>query len=145
MGFREHVADLLTGIDVPFRHVFFPHRLFPLRFQPLSFPYTFHDRKRKRTLHPLIDQIDHNIISGTDRCGNRCLSGFDQLLRIAQPHIGSVRQSGNPDQIRERLRICLLHHLDNEIRSELRDSKTSKRASADVFRFDPERARVVEQ
>ena len=48
-----------------------------------------------------IDQIRHNIVSGTDRCGNRCRPFLDQRLCIAQPHVRTVRQSCDSYQVRK--------------------------------------------
>ena len=62
---------------------------------------------------------------------------LDQCLRIAEPYVGSVRQTRDTDQVRERLRLRVQKHLDNEIGTELRHAKTPQRASADVLRVMP--------
>ena len=93
----------------------------------------------------MIDQIDHDIVSGTDRSGNRCLSRFDQNLCISKPHIRSVGQTGNTDQIRKRLRIGILYHLDYEICTEFRDSKASQITAVNILRFDSQCTGIVKQ
>ena len=56
-----------------------------------------------------------------------------------------MRQTRDTDQVRERLRLRVQKHLDNEIGTELRHAKTSKRAAADVLRLDAERLGALEQ
>ncbi len=41
-----------------------------------------------------IDQVDHDIITGTDGRGNGRFSFLDQCLCITQPHIRTMGQSG---------------------------------------------------
>ena len=54
------------------------------------------------TLQSLIDQVDHDIITGTDGRGNRRLSLLDQCLCIPQPYVRTMGQTGDTDQIRKR-------------------------------------------
>ena len=143
MRLREHVTDLLTGPDIPVRYILRFHRLFPLRFQSFTFTHTLHDRKGKCTFHSLVDQIDHDIVTGTDCRRNGCFSGFYKFLCISKPYIRSMGQTGNSDQIGQCLWLCVLHHLDNEVRTELRDSKTSKLTPINVFRFDSKDFRTM--
>ena len=56
-----------------------------------------------------------------------------------------MRQTGDTDQIGERLRLRVQKHLNNEIGTELRHAKTSKRAATDVLRLDAERLGALEQ
>jgi len=99
MGFREHVFDLLAGPDVPVRYSGFLHGLLKLRSQSLPFSHLLHNSKGKLAVHPFINQIGHNIITGTDGRRDRRFPLQNKSLGIIQPHIGSVRQSGNPDQV----------------------------------------------
>ena len=99
MSFREHVADLLARPDIPVRHALSCHGLFPLWLQAFSLTHALHDRKRQRTFHAFVDQIDHDIIPGTDGSRDRCFPCFYKFLRISQPHVGSVGQTGNTDKI----------------------------------------------
>ena len=105
MGLRKHVLDLLTGPDVPVRHIVGFHLLFPLRFQSLTFTDALHDGEGKLTLQSLIDQVDHDIITGTDGRGNGRFSFLYQCLCITQPHIRTMGQTGDTDQIRKRLAV----------------------------------------
>jgi len=58
------------------------HLLFPLGLQSLTLTDRLHDRKRKTFLKPLLDQIDHDIITRTDRRLNRCLPLLDKRLGV---------------------------------------------------------------
>ena len=145
MRLREHVTDLLAGPDIPVRHALGGHGLFPFRLQAFSLTDALHDRKRQGALHPFVDQVDHDIITGTDRRGNGGLARLHQFLGVAQPHVGPVGQTGDPDQVREGLWLCILHHLDNEVRPELRDAETPQFTAADVLRLDPQHIRPVEE
>ena len=44
-------------------------------------------------LQPLVDQIDHNIVSSTDTGGNGRCPGFDQILGISQPYVRTMGKS----------------------------------------------------
>ena len=142
MGFREHVFDPLTGPDIPFRHVMLQHiffKLWPLFTFPFcdgSFTHTFHDCKGFFTFNTFVDQISHDIITGTDCRGNGCLSFFNQGLCIVQPHICSMRQTWNTDQVRKRLWLGINYHLDNKICTKLRYTQTSELAASNILRFD---------
>ena len=54
-------------------------------------------------------------------------------------------QTGDPDQVRERLWLRVLNHLNNEICTELRDSETPEPAPVDILRLDSQHFRPVEQ
>ena len=145
MRLREHVADLLTRPDIPVRHILGFHRFFPFRLQPFSLSHALHDRKGKGTLHPFVDQVDHDIISCTDRGRNSRLTGLYQLLRVAEPHVRPVGQSGDTDQVRKSLGLCIFHHLDNKVCPELRDAKAAQLTAVDILRLDPQYVRAVEE
>ena len=85
-----------------------------------------------------MDQIDHDIVTGTDRGGDGRLSFLDQHLGVSQPHVGSMGQSGDTNQIGEIFRFRIDQHLHGEIRTELRHAQTAQFTSADILRFDPQ-------
>ena len=43
-------------------------------------------------------------------------------------------QTGDTDQVRQRLGFCIFYHLDNEVRSKLRDPQTAQLTSVDILR-----------
>ena len=51
MSSREHVLDLLTGLDIPLRHIVFPHEIFLFFRQPFPFTDFFHDGERVLVRH----------------------------------------------------------------------------------------------
>ena len=109
-----------------------PILTFPLGHSPFS--DSLHNGKGLLRIHPLVNQIGHNIVTGTDCRGNRGLSRANQFLGIVKPHIRSMGKSGNPNQIRQGLRLGIHHHLNNKIRSKFRYPKASHRTSSDILR-----------
>ena len=99
MSFREHVLDQLTGPDIPVRYVVFFHGHDPLITETFSLTDTLHDRKCQTTLYPFTDEVDHDVISGTDGRGNGCFSLLDQHLGIAKPYVRTMGKSCNTDQV----------------------------------------------
>ena len=136
MCLREHIFNLFTGPDIPFRNIVFTHGSFPLFAQTFSFTYSFHDRKGKAAFYPHADEIDHNIISCTDCSRNRCFSFFDQCLCISQPYVCTMRQSGNTYQVRKIFRFRINKHLHGKICTKLRYTQTSELAASNILRFD---------
>ena len=110
------------------------HLFFPLRFQAFSFSHALHDRERLLTVQPFSDQVGHDIVSRTDCRGNGRLALFNQCLCISKPYVRSVGQTGNTDQIRKALRFSIHKHLDNEIRSKLRNPEGAERTAAKLLR-----------
>ena len=145
MRLREHVLDLLTGPDIPVRNPVLRHLLFPLRLQSLALTDRLHDRKRKTFLKSLLDQIDHDIITRTDRSLNRCLALLDERLGIPQPYIRTMGQTRDTHKVRKILRLRVNQHLHREIRTELRNPERTKLTPADILRLDPQRIRALEQ
>ena len=108
----------------------------PLVTKALSLTDAFHNGKRKTTLHTLADEIDHNVISGTDCSGNGCLSFLDQGLGISQPHVCTVGKSGNTYQVGKIFRLGIHKHLHGEISTKLRNSQAAKLAAANILRLN---------
>ena len=144
MRLREHVLDLLAGPYIPFRHSVIEHFLFPfgpvlaLALRNRSFSDIFHDRKGKRTFKTHIDKVCHDIISRAYGSRYRGFAFFNDSLCIAEPDIGSVRQTRYPDKIGKRRRFRIKKHLYYEVGTELRYAETPKLASAYILRFDTE-------
>ena len=145
VGFRKHVFDLLAGFDVPFRHIMLSHLLLPLGSQAFPFPDLLHDHERHLRVKSLADQVNHDVVTAADGGRDRAGPAHNQVLGVAQPDVGSVRKTGDPDQVRQVLRFCVDQHLDRKFRSELRDSQGSQRTAADILRFYAEGIRVLEQ
>ena len=101
MGFREHILDLLTRADIPVRHPVFLHLFFPFRLQSFTFPDALHNGEGHSRFQTFIDQIDHNIVTGTDTGGNGSGSRFDQVLGVPQPYICTMGKSCDTDQVGE--------------------------------------------
>ena len=83
------------------------HLLFPVGLQSLTLTDRLHDRKRKTLLKPLLDQIDHDIITRTDRSLDRRLSFLNECLGISQPYIRTMGKAGDTHKVRKVLRLCI--------------------------------------
>ena len=126
--FREHVLDFKAGINVPLRHIVFLHRLdmfFGQQLMRLTLSHDFHDFKGHGRVQTMINQIEHDTVSGTDNLTDGAGSALNQVLRVAKPYIGSVRQTGNLQQIRKVFRLTVKQHLANKRGSHLRNCKRS--------------------
>ncbi|SIF58059.1 Uncharacterised protein [Mycobacteroides abscessus subsp. abscessus] len=93
MCFREHIFYLFAGINIPFRHFIFSHFFFHIIRESLSFTDRLHDLKGEGRLQPLIDQIDHNVITAAYYFTQSTDAVMDKLLCIAEPYIRPVRQA----------------------------------------------------
>ena len=150
MSLREHVFNLLTGVDVPVRHIVLLHLFLP--FRPfldlargdLAFSDTLHDREGKRRVQSLRDQIAHDIVTAAYARKKRTVTVFDMRLRISEVDIRAVGKTGNLDKLGHGRGLCLLQHADDELRSELRNSECARGHASDVFRPDSEGLRTLE-
>ncbi len=67
MGFGEHVLDLPTGLDVPFRDYCFPSwlgcshcALLPEVLEPHAFPHALHNGKGHLRLETRVHEVNHD-------------------------------------------------------------------------------------
>ena len=110
--------------------------------RPFPFTDTLHDGKRKSTLHTLADQIDHNIISGTDGSRKwlpflpRSVSGHFPATRLYR---GKVRQYVPRSE--KYFGLVSHEHLHGEISTKLRNSQAAKLAAANILRLDVQEPR----
>ena len=151
MCLREHVFNLFAGPDIPIRHVMLSHILLKVR-PLLTFPFcnrsftdTFHDRKGFLTVHPIINEIRHNIITRTD-CGRQCtVTSCNVILRSIKPHIRTMWQTGNTHKVREVFRFRITKHLHNKFRTKLRHTKASQIQSHQIIRRNTKCRCIVKQ
>ena len=68
-----------------------------------------------------MEQIGHNTVTAADHIRNGTHTVFDQLLGVAQPHIRTVRQAGNLQQIGKSFWLCLHEHSQHKGGAHLRD------------------------
>ena len=65
MGAREHIFNLIAGIDIPVRNIVLFHRRNLLIVEVfLSLTDDFHDFERGFILNALQNQIVHDVVSG---------------------------------------------------------------------------------
>ena len=115
---------LFPGVAGPFCH--------------FSLSYSFHDIKGHGRIQPHLDKIQHNVVSGTDGRLYGALSLFYERLRVAQPYVGTMCQTGDTHQVGYILGLGVQKHADGEIRAEFGDAKSAQRCPSDIFRSDPQ-------
>ena len=137
MGLGEHILYLLAGVDVPVGHVLLLHGGDPVILQALALPDALHDGEGQAGLHPHLDQVDHDIVTGTDGRGNGGRAAHDQILGVAQPHVRAVGKPRNAHQVREGLGLGIDYHLHGEVGAELRNPQDSQLCAPDLVRGHP--------
>ena len=118
VGAREHVLDLAAGIDVPVRHVVLYHELLLLLRHAFALTDLLHDGERVTVFETLLAKVVHYVVTGGDglaHCGDAV---YNQILRVAQPYVRAVGQSGNTDEFLNSRRVYVVEHLADERRSE---------------------------
>ena len=149
MGLGEHVLDGVAGPDIPVRHPVGPHHfavfLVLWILGEFSLSHQLHDLEGIPGLQPLGDEVDHDVVTGTDGGLNGTFSLVDQLLGVAHPHVGAMGQSRDPHQVGNIFWLCVQQHLDGEVGAELRDTQGAALGSPDVLRGEPQGLRVLEQ
>ena len=136
MGLREHVLDLLAGIDVPLRNTVIEHVLAPLVLQALVLSGELHDGEGLTRVHALMHEVDHDIISTADRLLQGGCAVLDEVLRVVEVDVRTVAEARDTYEVREVLRLRILNHLHREGGTELRDPETAELDAVDVFRSD---------
>ena len=114
MCLGEHIHDLLAGTDIPFRHIILPHQLFPafpfiaFAFGDLTFTHILHDVESVFVGNAPIDERRHDRVTAADNGVKVTYALLDQILCIACPYVGTVRQTHELDEIVKprRLRLC---------------------------------------
>ena len=123
MAAREHVLDLVAAVDGPLGHVVLAHGLLPFGFEPAALAHAFHDVEAHLLLHALGDQEVHDVVAGTEALSQLGRAGIDDVLRVAQPHVRSVRETGDADEFLHGGGPRLHEHATHEARAELRDAQ----------------------
>ena len=103
MGLGEHILDLAAALDIPVRHLMLPHGFLPARLEAalghLALTHGLHDIKGHLGLQPLAQQVQHDAVTAADDLCNGAGAAADQLVRVARPHVRTVGQTGDLDQL----------------------------------------------
>ena len=153
MCLGEHVFNLFTGLDIPVRYLMGFHVLLP--FRPLlrldlalchrSLAHRLHDFEGFLRLHALVDQVGHDVVTGTHTGGNGGNAIPDQILGVAQPYVRTMGKSRDSDQIRKGFGLSFDDHAHGKIRTKLRDTQTAKLCTTYLLRCDAQSFRILEQ
>ena len=128
MGFREQIGNLFAGADVPVGYAMLLHLVLGPFWKPPALSDRLHDLEGPLFLHAAGDEIEHDIVPAADGLANGSSAGQDQVPGVAQPHIGAVRETGQPHQNVEFGGLGLLQHAPDEGGAELRNGGGSGRA-----------------
>ena len=135
VGLREHVFDLLAGINVPVRDLDLAHGLLVLGLQAFALSYALHDLEGVEGLHASPLQIEHDVISGADDIAERELQVGDEGLGVVEPDVGAMGKTGYPNEILDVFRLGVHEHAADEVRAEFRNAQRS-RVAVDVLGLD---------
>ena len=121
VGLGEQVGDLFTGANVPLGHPVLPHLILrPLGKAP-ALPHRLHDLEGALGVHTLGDQKQHDIVPAADGLADLGGAGGDEVLGVAQPHVGTVGEAGQPHQDIKLIGLGVLQHAPDKAGAELRD------------------------
>ena len=90
---REHVLDLETAFDVPFRNIVIAEHLYSLRskgLRSLTLSGILHDLECLFRFNAIVKQISHDTVSCTDNVRNGTCAGIDKILGISEPYVSTV-------------------------------------------------------
>ena len=141
MRLGEHVLDLHAGVDVPLRHVVLTHGFEMLLGEQLggvALTDDLHDLERHTLVEPLVHEVGHDRVTGSDYVRNGAGAVVDELLRVAQPYVRAVRQTGDLQQVGEGLGLGFDQHALNEAGAAFGDGEGAN-LGVDVLRLDAER------
>ena len=122
VGLGEQILDLLAGANVPIRHAGGHHFLLRTGRQTPALTDGLHDLEGPLVRHTAGDEVEHNIVTGTDGLVHRGGLGVDEVLGVAQPHIGTVGIATDPHQEVELLRQGIQQNATGEAGIEFRNT-----------------------
>ena len=139
MSLREHIFNLIAGINIPLFNAYRLHCLLIRRKLLRRFTLTgiFHNLKAillfKRwfltrfsfILFSLMEKIGHNIITASYNLGNRARTVLNKLLSITEPNVCAVGKTRNLQKVGKCFRLSLKKHTDNKRRTHFRNCKST--------------------
>ena len=140
----EHVLNLLAAVNEPRGHVMLDHGLFHFRLQALALTHGLHRGEGQLRLHALVDQVIHNIVTAAHAFVQLGCTGADNVLRVAQPHVRTVAQTGNAYQLLHGRGLGIVQHTAHEGRAEFRNAEGAC-AAIDLLGGHAQRLRGMEQ
>ena len=127
VSLREEVGDLAAGLDVPIGHAPVAHLLFGVAGKlpallDLALTHGLHRLECEGRLDADGDKVEHDIVTAADGLVDVCDAVYDEVMDVARPHVGAVREAGKPDERIELLGLGVDKHLAGERRAEFRDA-----------------------
>ena len=143
---REEILHLFAGLDIPVRNLRLLHRLEHRGLQALlrrlALTHVLHRLEGQARVYAFGNQMRHDVVTRRNRFGNR-LALLDEILRIVQPYVRTVRIAGYTHNLAEALRLYVADHLAHELRAALRNAEGADLA-ANLLRRYTERRGVLE-
>ena len=142
----EEIGDLARRFDPPVRHAHVAHLLLGVAGEiaallDLALTHGLHRLEGQRGLHPLLDQIDHDVVAAADGLVDIGHAVYDQIMDVARPHVGAVGKAGEPHQRIKGAGLGIDEHLAGEGRSELRHADRAGLADDRVVVGKPQHLR----
>lgn len=143
VGAREEVFDFLARFDEPLGDAALAENLDDFRGDALALADFFHRLERKQRVDAVVDEVHHDVVARGNRVLDRALTAADEVLRVAEPDVGAVRESRNAHEVRENVRLRVVNHLTRKRRAKLRNAEGAARR-AEFFGRDAEGPRGIE-
>ena len=126
MGFREHILNFHTRINIPFGNIVFTHSLevfFRKKFCCVTFTDNLHYFKCHARFKTFVHKISHNRVTSTDYFRNCTGSVMNKFLSVYEPYIGTVRKTCNLQKVGKGFGLCLNEHSSYESRTAFRKAE----------------------
>lgn len=92
VGAREEIFYLLTRLDEPFGDAALAEDFDDLRRDAPALADFFHRFEGKQRVDAVVDEVHHDVIARGDGVLDGALAAPYQVLRIAEPDVGAVRE-----------------------------------------------------
>lgn len=92
VGAREQIFDFLARLDEPLGDAALPENLDDFGGDALALADFFHRLEGKQRVDAVVDEVHHDVIARGDGVLDGALAAPYQVLRIAEPDVGAVRE-----------------------------------------------------
>src|SRR5699024_1942482 len=114
VGLGEEILNFLARFYVPRRNARLDHFVLGALGKSPSLSHRLHDLEGALLGHAAGDEIEHNIVAAADGLGDRGRTGGDEILGVAQPHVGAVGEAGKTHQDVKLIRLGVQEHAPDE-------------------------------
>ena len=143
MGAREEVLDLLARLDEPLGDAALTQDLDDVVGDALALADFLHRLEGEQGVDAVVDEVHHDVVARGDGVLDGALAAPYEVLGVAEPDVGAVREAGDAHEVREYVGLRVVDHLARERRAELGDAEGAARR-AELLGRDAEGRRRIE-